>query len=97
MGGRSRVREGMGCHTFTWKQHSRRGEDVIALDVRSNRRAGLVSVSYEDKIKEQARPYLQAGERVLAAFMARPRGATATMAGGLALGGMKTAQQSAQP
>ena len=50
-------------------------------------------VSYEDKIKEQALPYLEAGEHVLAAFMARPRGATTAMAGGLALGGMKTARQ----
>jgi hypothetical protein len=55
-----------------------------------------MSVSYEDKIKEQARPYLQAGEHVLAAFMARPRGATTAGAGGLgagAIGGMKTAGQ----
>ena len=53
-------------------------------------------VSYEDKIKEQARPYLEAGEHVLAAFMARPRGATTAGAGGLgpgAIGGMKTAGQ----
>jgi hypothetical protein len=52
--------------------------------------------SYEDKIKEQARPYLQAGEHVLAAFMARPRGATTAGAGGLgpgAIGGMRTARQ----
>jgi hypothetical protein len=53
-------------------------------------------VSYEDKIKEQALPYLEAGEHVLAAFMARPRGATTAGAGGLgpgAFGGMKTARQ----
>jgi hypothetical protein len=43
-------------------------------------------MSYEDKIKEQAQPYLVAGERVLAAFIARPRGATAAGAGGLAGG-----------
>jgi len=39
-------------------------------------------VSHEDKIKEQALPYLEAGEHVLAAFMARPRGATTAGAGG---------------
>ena len=53
-------------------------------------------VSYEDKIKEQARPYLEAGEQVLAAVIARPRGATTAGAGGLgagAIGGMKTARQ----
>lgn len=53
-------------------------------------------VSYEDKIKEQARPYLEAGEHVLAAFMARPRGATTAGAGGLgpgAIGGRKTARE----
>jgi hypothetical protein len=52
-------------------------------------------VSYEDKIKEQARPYLEAGEQVLAAVIARPRGATAG-AGGLgagAIGGSKVARQ----
>jgi hypothetical protein len=53
-------------------------------------------VSYEDKIKEQARPYLEAGEQVLAAFVARPRGATTASVGGLApgaIGGMKIAKQ----
>jgi hypothetical protein len=53
-------------------------------------------MSYEDKIKEQAGPYLQPGERVLAAFIARPRGATTAGAGGLGagvVGGRKVAQQ----
>jgi hypothetical protein len=52
--------------------------------------------SYEDKIKEQARPYLEAGEQVLAAVIARPRGATTAGAGGLgagAIGGSKVARQ----
>ena len=31
--------------------------------------------SYEDKIKQQAEQYLEPGERVLAAFIAQPRGA----------------------
>jgi len=56
-----------------------------------------VAMSYEDKIKEQAQPYLEAGERVLAAFIARPRGATTAGAGGLGpgiIGGMKIAKQS---
>jgi len=53
-------------------------------------------MSYEDKIKEQARPYLQPGERVLGAFRARPRGATQASMGGLAgnvIGGRKASQQ----
>jgi hypothetical protein len=53
-------------------------------------------MSYEEKIKEQAQPYLAAGEHVLAALVARPRGATTAAAGGLgpgAIGGMKTAKQ----
>jgi hypothetical protein len=52
--------------------------------------------SYEDKIKEQAQPYLDAGEHVLAAFVAQPRGATTAKMGGLgpgAIGGMKTSKQ----
>jgi hypothetical protein len=55
-----------------------------------------MAVSYEDKIKEQSQPYLEAGERVLAAFVARPRGATTAMMGGLgagAIGGRKIAKQ----
>lgn len=39
--------------------------------------------SYEDKIKEQGQPYLEAGERVIAAFIAQPRGATTARIGGL--------------
>ena len=52
-------------------------------------------VSYEDKIKEQARPYLEAGEQVLAAVIARPRGATTAGVGGLGAGaiGSKVARQ----
>ncbi len=48
--------------------------------------------SYEDKIKEQAESYLQPSERVLAAFIAQPRGANMARAGGLApsaIGGRK--------
>src|SRR5215510_4826160 len=55
-----------------------------------------VAMSYEDKIKEQAQPFLVAGERVLAAFIARPRGATTAGAGGLGpglIGGRKIGQQ----
>jgi hypothetical protein len=53
-------------------------------------------MSYEDKIKEQAGAYLQPGERVLGAFIARPRGASQATMGGLAgniIGGRKAAQQ----
>jgi hypothetical protein len=51
-----------------------------------------MSASYEDKIKEQANPYLEPGERVLAAFITQPRGTNMAMVGGLApsaLGGRK--------
>jgi hypothetical protein len=52
-------------------------------------------MSYEDKIKEQAQPFLGDGERVLAAFIARPRGATTAGAGGGAgmIGGRKVGAQ----
>lgn len=53
-------------------------------------------MSYENKIKEQSQPYLQAGERVLAAVIARPRGATTAGAGGLGaalVGGRKIVKQ----
>jgi hypothetical protein len=52
--------------------------------------------SYEDKLKEQAGPYLDAGEHVLAAFVAQPRGATTAKMAGIgpgAIGGMKKAKQ----
>ena len=40
----------------------------------------------EDKIREGAQPYMEAGEEVLAAFVARPRGWTQANAGSLQLG-----------
>ena len=40
----------------------------------------------EDKIKEGAQPFLESGEEVLAAFVARPRGWTQKMAGARPLG-----------
>ncbi|MDP9243954.1 MAG: hypothetical protein M3O77_02595 [Chloroflexota bacterium] len=46
---------------------------------------------HEPKIKEGARPFLEEGEEVLAAFVARPRGWTQSMAGARGLG---AAQQS---
>jgi hypothetical protein len=52
--------------------------------------------SYEDKIKEQARSYLQPGEQILAALIARARGATMASGGNLAgnvIGGRKVVQQ----
>jgi hypothetical protein len=52
--------------------------------------------SYEDKIKEQAQQYLDAGEHVLAAFVAQPRGATTAKMAGLgpsSIGGIKTSKQ----
>src|SRR6202046_5770420 len=53
-------------------------------------------MSYEDKIKEQAGTYMEPGERVLGAFIARPRGASQASMGGLAgdiIGGRKATQQ----
>jgi hypothetical protein len=41
---------------------------------------------HERKIKDGARPFLEDGEEVLAAFVARPRGWTQAMAGSLHLG-----------
>ncbi len=52
-------------------------------------------MSYEDKIKQQAGPYLKPGENVLAAFIARPRGAMQARTGlaGSIVGGRKVGQQ----
>jgi hypothetical protein len=53
-------------------------------------------MSYEEKIKEQAGTYMEPGERVLGAFIARPRGASQASMGGLAgniIGGRKATQQ----
>ncbi len=52
--------------------------------------------SYEDKIKQQAQAYLDAGEHVTAAFIAQPRGATTANMGGLgpaSIGRRKIGQQ----
>jgi hypothetical protein len=56
-----------------------------------------MATSYEDKIKQQAGEYLEAGEEVLSAFIARPRGATTAGAGGAAggFGGRKVRSQQA--
>jgi hypothetical protein len=55
-----------------------------------------MGTSYEDKIKQQATPYLEDGEHVLSAFIARPRGSgVATSAGlvGQAIGGRQAGRQ----
>jgi len=55
-----------------------------------------VAKSYEAKIKEQGQPFLEAGERVLAAFIGQPRGATTAKMGGLApqaIGGAKIGKE----
>jgi hypothetical protein len=55
-----------------------------------------MATSYEDKIKEQAQPLLEANEHVLAAIVAQPRGGTTAKMGGLApqlIGQMKTGKQ----
>ncbi|HEY3772733.1 MAG TPA: hypothetical protein VGL69_07075 [Solirubrobacteraceae bacterium] len=55
-----------------------------------------MGTSYEDKIKQQATPYLEDGERVLAAFIARPRGSGVASSAGLvgqAIGGRQLARQ----
>ena len=46
--------------------------------------------SYEDKIKEQAPHHIDAGERVLAALIVQPRGATMATVGGVAPGTIGT-------
>ena len=48
-------------------------------------------MSSEDKIREGAQPFLDDGEEVLAAFVARPRGWTQQMAGSMVLGGSQQA------
>ena len=45
-----------------------------------------VKSRHEPKLKEGAQPFLEPGEEVLAAFVARPRGWTQTMAGARGLG-----------
>jgi hypothetical protein len=52
-------------------------------------------MSSEDKIREGAAPFLESGEEVLAAFVARPRGWTQQMAGSRSLGGSQVAQAGA--
>jgi hypothetical protein len=55
-----------------------------------------MGTSYEDKIKLQAAQYLEDGEQMLAAFIARPRGSgVATSAGlvGQAIGGRQLTRQ----
>jgi hypothetical protein len=54
-----------------------------------------MATSYEDKIKAQAQQYLEPGEKVLSAFIARPSGATTTGAGGAAamIGGRKVRRE----
>jgi hypothetical protein len=52
--------------------------------------------SYEDKIKQQAQPCLEAGVQVIAGFIAQPLGATTGRIGGLgpsSVGGMKISRQ----
>lgn len=46
----------------------------------------------EDKIKEGAQQFLEPGEEVLAAFVARPRGWTQQMAGSMVIGGNQVAK-----
>jgi hypothetical protein len=45
-----------------------------------------VESRHEPKVKEGARPFLEEGEEILAAFVARPRGWTQSMAGARGLG-----------
>ena len=49
----------------------------------------------EDKIREGARPFMEDGEEVLAAFVARPRGWTQAMAGSLHVGAHQQGQANA--
>ena len=49
----------------------------------------------EDKIREGARPFMEEGEEVLAAFVARPRGWTQAVAGSLHVGAHQQGQANA--
>ena len=49
----------------------------------------------EEKIREGAQPYLEEGEQLLAAFVARPRGWTQQNAGSMHLGGSQQGKASA--
>ena len=49
----------------------------------------------EDKIREGAKPFLEDGEEVLAAFVARPRGYTQAHAGSLHVGAHQQGQATA--
>jgi hypothetical protein len=53
-------------------------------------------MSYEEKIRDQAQPHPEAGEHVLSAFIARPRGSTTAGAGGVVgslVGGRKITRE----
>jgi hypothetical protein len=52
-------------------------------------------VKSEEKIREGAKPFLEEGESVLAAFVARPRGWTQQSAGVRAVGGSQMAKAAA--
>jgi hypothetical protein len=52
-------------------------------------------VASEDKIREGARPFMEDGEEVLAASVARPRGWTQAMAGSLHVGAHQQGQANA--
>jgi hypothetical protein len=54
-----------------------------------------VPVKSEEKIREGAKPFLEEGESVLAAFVARPRGWTQQSAGVRAVGGGQMAKAAA--
>jgi hypothetical protein len=53
-------------------------------------------VKSEEKIQEGAKPFLEEGEEVLAAFVARPRGWTQQMAGVRGLGSSQVARASGE-
>jgi hypothetical protein len=52
-------------------------------------------VKSEEKVRESAKPFLEEGESVLAAFVARPRGWTQQMAGSRGLGTRQVANATA--
>ncbi|MEP7203234.1 MAG: hypothetical protein ABI894_11520 [Ilumatobacteraceae bacterium] len=51
--------------------------------------------AYDKKLKEGAQPFLDEGEQVLAAFIARPRGWTQSMAGARPLGHAQMSENTA--
>jgi hypothetical protein len=58
-------------------------------------RQNAAMAAYDKKLKEGAQPFLEQGEEVLAAFIARPRGWTQSIAGARPLGNAQMGENAA--